>query len=148
MTQQEFETRTGISYAHGEFEDMVNPMYMAAGQMDKDKFCNEFKHHKDYLLNSRIVAELVAEVEMLRATLQNYEHEIKAIEASRDGVIDELAHFIADMAHLAFNGISNGAELRKKAIEFIGKREYLKHFITRGYELEQFDRDALVEILK
>lgn len=148
MTQQEFETRTGISYAHGEFEDMVNPIYMAAGQMNKDAFCAEFKKHSAYLLNSRIVSELVAEVETLRAKLQNYEHEIKAIETSRNALIDELAHFIADMAHLAFNGISNGSELRKKAIEVLGKREYLKHFITRGYELEQFDRDALIEILK
>lgn len=140
MTQKEFETRFGQEVPTGSF-DFANRVYMAACNIDKDKFCEEWKDQ--HLRNSDTVTALTMEVEKLNGNL-------KANQNYLDGALKlnyELAHFIADMAHLAFNGISNGAELRKKAIEVLGKREYLKHFITRGYELEQFDRDALVEIL-
>ena len=141
MTQKEFETRFGQEVPAESF-DYANRVYMAAGDIDKDKFCEEWKDQ--HLRNSDIVTALTMEVEKLNGNLKEKQNYL-------EGAInlqDELAHFIADMAHLSFSGISNGAELRKKAIAVLGKREYLKHFITRGYELEQFDRDAIVEILK
>lgn len=148
MTQQEFETRTGIVYAHGEFDDMVNPIYMAAGQMDKDKFCNEFKHHKDYLLNSRIVSELVAEVETLRSTLQNCEHEMNAIEASRTGVIDDFAYTLIEIA-AGTKDLETSAKAREKAIKLIGIKEYIRRRIELCCELDKKDLIALRdEILK
>jgi len=148
MTQQEFETRTGINYAHGEFEDMVNPIYMAAGQMNKDAFCAEFKQHKDYLLKSRIVGEVVAEVEMLRAKLQNYEHEIKAIEASREGVIDDFAYTLIEIA-AGTKDLETRAKAREKAIKLIGIKEYIRRRIELCCELDKEDLIVLRdEILK
>lgn len=141
MTQKEFETRFGQEVPTESF-DYANRVYMAAGDIDKDKFCKEWKDQ--HLRNSDTVTALTMEVEKLNGIL-------KANQNHLDGALKlnyELTHFIADMAHLAFSGISNGAELRKKAIAVLGQRGYLKHFIERGYELEQFDRDALVEILK
>ena len=141
MTQKEFETRFGQEVTPESF-DYANRVYMAAGNLDKDDFCKEWKNQ--HIRNSDTVTALTMEVETLQ-------RQAKANHDALEGALklqDELAYFIADMAHLAFNAIGNGAELRKKAIEVLGKREYLKHVITRGYELEQFDRDALVEILK
>lgn len=141
MTQQEFETRFGQEVTPESF-DYANRVYMAAGNLDKDQFCKEWKNQ--HIRNSDTVTALTMEVEALQ-------RQAKANHDALEGALklqDELAYFIADMAHLAFNAIGNGAELRKKAIQVLGKREYLKHVITRGYELEQFDRDALVEILK
>ena len=148
MTQQEFETRTGISYAHGEFDDMVNPMYMAAGQMDKDAFCAEFKKHSDFLLNSRIVSELVAEVETLRSTLQNCEHEMNAIEASRTGVIDDFAYTLIEIA-ASTKDLETRTKARTKAIKLIGIKEYIRRRIELCCELDKEDLIALRdEILK
>ena len=48
MTQQEFEQRTGIT-SHVVFEE-ANKMYMAAGDMDKDAFCDDYKAHGDSIL--------------------------------------------------------------------------------------------------
>ena len=148
MTQQEFETRTGISYAHGEFDDMVNPMYMAAGQMDKDAFCAEFKKHSAFLLNSRIVSELVAEVETLRCTLQNCEHEMNAIEASRTGVIDNFAYTLIEIA-AGTKDLETRTKARTKAIKLIGIKEYIRRRIELCCELDKEDLIALRdEILK
>ena len=148
MTQQEFETRTGISYAHGEFDDMVNPIYMAAGQMDKDAFCAEFKKHSAYLLNSRIVCELVAEVETLRTTLQNCEHEMNAIETSRTAVIDDFAYTLIEIA-ASTKDLETRTKARTKAIKLIGIKEYIRRRIELCCELDKEDLIALRdEILK
>lgn len=139
MTQKEFETRTNI--LGNEAFDYANRVYMAAGQMDKDDFCTEWK--KQTIRESNIVNALTMEVETLQ-------RQAKANHDALEGTLklqDELAYFIADMAHLAFNAIGNGNELRKKAVEVLGKREYLKHVITKGYELEQYDIEDLVNIL-
>lgn len=141
MTQKEFETRFGQEVPTESF-DYANRVYMAAGDIDKDKFCEEWKNQ--HLRNSDTITALTMEVEKLKDNMKEKQNYL-------EGVIklqDDLAHFIADMAHLAFSGISNGAELRKKAIAVLGQRGYLKYFIERGYELEQLDRYALVEILK
>lgn len=148
MTQQEFETRTGINYAHGEFDDMVNPMYMAAGQMDKDAFCADFKKHCASLMNSRIVSELVSEVETLRCTLQKCEHEMNAIEASRTGVIDDFAYTLIEIA-AGTKDLETSAKAREKAIKLIGIKEYIRRRIELCCELDKKDLIALRdEILK
>lgn len=140
MTQKEFETRFGQEVTPECF-DFANRVYMAAGQMDKDSFVKEWK--KSDIRNSDTVATLAYEVE----ALQNQISDLKEALAGALLGQDNLAYFIADMAHLAFNGISNGSELRKKAVEILGKRAYLKHVISKGYELEQYDREDLVNIL-
>lgn len=148
MTQQEFETPTGIVYAHGEFDDFVNPLYMAAGQLDKDKFCIEFKHHKDYLLNSKIVTALVTEVETLRSTQQKYEHEMNAIERSRTGLIDDFAYTLIEIA-AGTKDLETRAKARSKAIKLIGIKEYIRRRIELCCELDKEDLIVLRdEILK
>lgn len=140
MTKQEFESRTGKEVTTNCF-DYANRVYMAAGQMDKDAFCKEYFSKKAF--ESDIVCNLTVEVETLQ-------RQLKAHHDALEGALrmqDELAHFIADMAHLAFNAIGNGKELRKKAVEVLGKQDYLKYVITRGYELEQYDREDLINIL-
>lgn len=140
MTQKEFETRTDKEVTTNCF-DYANRVYMAAGEMDKDSFCKEYFNKK--VFESDIVCNLTVEVETLQ-------RQLKANRDALEGALklqDELAYFIADMAHLAFNAIGNGKELRKKAVEVLGKREYLKHIITKGYELEQYDIEDLVNIL-
>ena len=42
MTKQEFEARTGMK-TNSEDYARIEKMYMAAGNMDKDLFCAEYK---------------------------------------------------------------------------------------------------------
>lgn len=44
MTQQEFEDRTSKTVTSEEYA-RIEAMYMAAGNMDKDQFCTEYKKH-------------------------------------------------------------------------------------------------------
>ena len=63
MTQKEFETRFGQEVTTESF-DYANRVYMAAGDIDKDKFCEEWKNQ--HLRNSDIVTALTMEVEKLK----------------------------------------------------------------------------------
>ena len=144
MTQQEFETRTGIAYQNGEFDDFVNPLYMACGQLDKDKFCSEYKHHANYLINSRIITELVAEVETLRTVKQNYERELKAGDDSRAAFMSDTAYTLIEI-----EAESGSEKAREKAIKLIGFKEYLRRKIELGISLNADDLAHLKdEILK
>lgn len=132
MLQKEFETRLGKTVSTDFYQNVVEPAYMASTFQDKDVFVNAWNtpEHEDIIRILAKVAENNREVYAATLRLQ-----------------DELSYFIADMAHLAFNGVSIGQELRKKAVEILGKREYLKHVISKGYDLEQYDREDLLNIL-
>jgi len=132
MTQQEFENRYGKKVDREYYERVIEPAYMASSYADKDVFVSAWDtpDHEDIIRNLTKVAEVNREALSGALKMQ-----------------DELARFIADMAHLAFNAIGNGKELRKKSVEVLGCTEYLKYVISKGYELEQYDRDDLLRIL-
>ena len=46
MTQKEFEERIGRKVTGDEFE-LANDLYMMSGELDKDRFCADYKKHKD-----------------------------------------------------------------------------------------------------
>ena len=139
MTQQEFETRFGQEVTTGSF-DYANRVYMAAGNLDKDGFCKEWKNQ--HIRNSDTVAALTMKVETLRSTLQNYEKEIKAIEASREGVIDDFAYTLIETA-AGTKDLETRAKARAKAIKLIGIKEYIRRRIELCCELDKEDLIAL-----
>ena len=49
MLQNEFFERTGIQLSTREYRK-VDAMYIAAGDIDKDTFCEDWKKHKDSVL--------------------------------------------------------------------------------------------------
>ena len=65
MTQQEFEDRTGKTVTSEEYA-RIEAMYMAAGNMDKDQFCTEYKKHG----SSAIVAEYYRRITVLNGMLE------------------------------------------------------------------------------
>lgn len=132
MQQKEFEARLGKSVSTDFYQNVIEPAYMASSYADKDVFVSAWKtpDHEDIIRNLSKVAE--ANREALSGALK---------------LQDELAYFIADMAHLAFSGVGNGKELRRKAVEVLGKHAYLKHILTKGYDLEQYDREDILNIL-
>jgi hypothetical protein len=134
MTQQEFEQRIGTEVATSTF-DFANRVYMAAGEMDKDSFCADWKQTD--LTTSKIVSYLTQAIEDLKGALHG------ALQLQ-----DDLSYFIADMAHLAFSGCKIGQDLRRKAVEVLGRKAYLKYILASGYGLEQYDREDLINILE
>ena len=126
MTQQEFEERTGREVTCDEF-DRANAIYMAAGDMDKDRFCADYKRHKD--------SEII---EVLFETADGLSDKLHVLRKERECLVD----FLIDQAERYCAG-----ELRDKAIDMIGAKEYLRKKIERGYNLWEADRELLIRLL-
>lgn len=139
MTQQEFETRTGLQVSSKEF-DYINRVYMASN-FQKDKFCAEMKSNP-MLRTSDLVCDLTMEIEASRS---NYNDLQKLYDGAQKGAQifnSQMADFLIEQADQ-----TGALALREKAIKLIGIREFLRRKIEAGYELWSDDRKALSEIL-
>jgi hypothetical protein len=74
MLKKEFENRFGQEVSDGDFE-IINRMYMAAGEMDKDEFCKNFK--MDFLSNPLIAALTVSGEHWIKAQMNTAEKLVK-----------------------------------------------------------------------
>ena len=90
MLQKEFEERINRSVKHEEFIE-ANAMYMAAGDIDKDTFCREWKQIGD----SPLVKGLFETAYNLNQALQEHKlllqeaDEIRSDVADRTGDVEE-----------------------------------------------------------
>lgn len=127
MTQKEFEARYGKKVEREYYERVIEPAYMATSYADKDVFVNAWKtpDHEDIIRNLTKVAECNREALSNALKLQ-----------------DELAYLIADEAEASSN-----SRLREKAIEILGKKEYLIYKLEKGYNLWEADRALLISII-
>lgn len=117
MTQKEFEERTGIK-SNVVFEE-ANRMYMKAGDMDKDAFCDDYKEHGDSIL------------------LAYFYHHSNMLEKQKndlDALKNEIACFLLKKAD-----DWDDNDLRDKAVELIGEKEVIMRKIE--LELELWDAD-------
>jgi hypothetical protein len=127
MTQQEFTDRTGLTPIPETF-DNIHRIYMAAGDMDKDLFCKEWGPS---MHDNAIVCALTSRVECLEDRVR-----LDSIE------MNNMVDFLIDQAEKW-----SASDLREKAIRIIGKQEYLRRKIERGYGLWKKDQDDIIEIL-
>ena len=127
MTQKEFEERIGREVTGDEFE-RANDIYMMSGELDKDRFCADYKKHKD----SEIIAALFE-------TADKQKDRLHVLTKEREGLVN----FLTDMAEL-----TGEAEIQKMAARMIGWRGYLRLKIHKGYELWTDELKMLDEILK
>lgn len=127
MTQKEFEERIGRDVTGDEFEK-ANDLYMMSGELDKDRFCADYKKHKD----SEIIAALFE-------TADKQKDRLHVLTKEREGLVS----FLADMAEL-----TGEAEIQRRAAAMAGWRGYLRMKIHKGYELWTDELKMLDERLK
>ena len=143
MTQQEFETRTGLTLTSNEF-DYVNRIYMAAGSLYKDSFCKEIKEDKKATLRtSDIVCTLVMENENQAETIRLQGKQLQREQENFKAYSDHMADFLILQAEKW-----SATDLREKAIKIVGIKEYIYRRIEMKLGLWEADRLALLEILK
>lgn len=140
MTQQEFETRFGQEVTTESF-DYANRVYMAAGNLDKDQFCKEWKNQ--HIRNSDTVTALTIEVESCQATIKNLKRQIEKSDLCLEEFRDQMVDFLILQAEKW-----SASDLREKAIRIIGETEYIRRRLEMNLGLWEDDRKALVEILK
>lgn len=139
MTQQEFEQRIGTEVAPSTF-DFANRVYMAAGEMDKDSFCADWRQTD--LTTSNIASALTLEVEQLQGALASANKAYENAERGMRDFADQMADFLILQAEQW-----SATDLREKAIKMIGFREYIRRRLEMGFDLWEADRAELIKIL-
>lgn len=134
MTRKEFEDRTGLQVTAPEYST-VNDIYMAAGEMDKDTFCKEWKQHGE----SKLLAELWKTVKREHDLGMEKREECDKLYRERWDLVD----FLLERAQ-KFGDI----ELLKKAIDMVGHADVIRRKLTLEMPLWEIDREYINNNLK
>ena len=87
MTQKEFEIRTGLTVSADEYAG-IEAVYMAAGELNKDVFCAEWKK----IGGSRLVMELFGKVMRQRGEIER----LKGDEQESRKLLGEAAEYLIE----------------------------------------------------
>lgn len=133
MNKQEFIDRTGLTPTDEEYVT-IEDIYMAAKDMDKDAFCREYKKHGHSMLIESLYVEIGVQKAQARTARQTIENLNKENSDMMDFLIEQAEKWSA-------------TDLRDKAIEILGVKEYLLRKLEKGFNLWKSDRQLLIEIL-
>lgn len=136
MTKQEFEARTGLK-VNSEDYARIEKMYMAAGNMDKDMFCAEYKK----VGTSVLVAELFRQVLVLKGQLEERNNELDdAIQRRAD-----VAEFLVGKS--AVHRDDDGEDFYRVALRIAGRNSCVRTKLEYGYPLNGEDIAFLKSLL-
>ena len=134
MTRQEFEERTNLQVKEEDF-DAIHEVYMTTDH-DKDEFCDVMKQTMRNLGGFEYIRDLgLALAEQRRKSREQQDRLLAKV--------NELIDFIFDQSYDA-----DETELKKKAKELLGEREYLARCLENEVELCSEDIDAIKSILR
>ena len=136
MTKQEFEARTGLK-TNSEDYARIEKMYMAAGNMDKDLFCAEYKK----VGTSVLVAELFRQVLVLKGQLEERNNELDDAAQRRADV----AEFLVGKA--AVHEDDDGEDFYRVALRIAGRNACVRTKLEYGYPLNGEDISFLKSLL-
>lgn len=125
MTIQEFIERTGLNVTNEEYQT-IEAVYMAAGEMDKDEFCKEYKKFG----GSRLVSELFRSTSVLTGMYEERCNEIEDLHSQKR----EMAEFLIGKAHAY-----NDPDFHKEAVKMIGQKDVVKVTLVMGLPLWEED---------
>lgn len=136
MTKQEFEARTGLKVSSEDYA-RIEKMYMAAGNMDKDMFCTEYKK----VGTSVLVAELFRQVLVLKGQLEERNNELDDATQRRADV----AEFLVGKA--AVHKDDDGEDFYRVALRIAGRNACVRTKLEYGYPLNGEDISFLKSLL-
>ena len=134
MTRKEFEDRTGLSVTMADYS-FIEEVYMAAGNLDKDAFCKDWKQHGESLLVRELWYRVRDLVNMVKAQSD--------VNTSQAQETNELLDFMLERAQ-KFGDV----ELLKKAIEFRGNAYVICRKLELGLPLWELDKDYIKKNIK
>lgn len=126
MTKEEFIERTGIIPTDEQYKQ-IEDMYINAGNMDKDEFCEDYKNHGDSKLLAFFYKNACDNKDLMGYMFDR-----------RDEMIDLL---------LAKSVEYNDAEMMNKAIEVVGHAAVIKRKVTLNLNLWPTDKKYIKENL-
>lgn len=119
MLKKEFTDRTGIDVTIEQFEP-INKIYMAT-DLDKDEFCRLYKSEPELLLLYGNACD----------SASYFKNKVKELGCFMAGVYAEY-------------GIE---DLKDKAIDILGPKEYIKYKLSKGFTLTQEDKEIITALL-
>ena len=158
MLQSEFEERVGFTVTSDCYYKCIEPEY-SASKLEKDEWCKQWKKdhgiQRAYSWMARKIDELnksnqemvnvfayneakVQEIDDLKISLEKVSDNL----ASRNKQLSELLCFMIEQS----NAYSS-TELRAKAIELMGAKEYLRYKLANNLSLWEADRNLLIDII-
>lgn len=126
MQKIEFTQRAGIELTDEQYQK-VEIMYLNAGNMDKDEFCEDYKKHSD----SVILNTYFDQSEKLRNELDAY----------REKQIN-MAYFLIKKSM-----VGGDKDMVQMAISLIGEQKYIQHKLERGYNLFESDKELIISLI-
>ena len=158
MLQQEFEERVGFTVTSDCYHKCIEPEYDAS-KLEKDEWCKQWKKdhgiQRAYSWMAKRVEELEKRTKEMGNVLADNEakvQEIDDLKTSLESVSDSLASRNKQLSELLCFMIEqsnaySSTELRAKAIELMGAKEYLRYKLSNNLSLWEADRNMLIDII-
>lgn len=158
MLQQEFEERVNFTVTEECYHEFIEPEY-GASKLDKDEWCKQWKKdhgiQRAYSWMAKMVESLkksnshmsavIAASNDKEVEIAELKKEVKTISESltaRNKQISDLCIFIIEQS----NAYSS-TELRDKAIELMGAKDYLRYKLANDMRLWEADRNLMIDII-
>ena len=158
MLQSEFEERVGFTVTSDCYHKCIEPEYNAS-KLGKDEWCKQWKKDHGIQRAYSWMAKRVEELEKFTEEMGNVfadneakVQEIDDLKTSLESVSDSLASRNTQLSELLCFMIEqsnaySSTELRAKAIELMGAKEYLRYKLANNLSLWEADRNMLIDII-
>ena len=158
MLQQEFEKIVGFTVTSDCYHECIEPEYNAS-KLGKDEWCKQWKKDHGIQRAYSWMAKRVEELEKFTEEMGNVfadneakVQEIDDLKTSLESVSDSLASRNKQLSELLCFMIEqsnaySSTELRAKAIELMGAKEYLRYKLANNLSLWEADRNLLIDII-
>lgn len=158
MLQSEFEERVGFTVTSDCYHQFIEPEYNVS-KLEKDEWCKKWKKdqgiQRAYSWMAKKVEKLEKQCAILSETLDKNEvnaAEIKRLEdeaqanadtlAARNKQISDLCAFLIEQSQTL-----GTMELRNKAIQLMGAKDYLRYKLVHDMPLWEADRNLLIDFI-
>lgn len=140
MTKKEFEERTHRVVRPEDYY-LIENLYMAAGNMDKNRFCKEFKAMcaYDYANDEIELRQCLREIGKHVGSMEVENRTLKRAMKSRN---EELSEFLIGKAHAY-----NDTDFRNEAVKLIGQAAVVRRTIEMGLPLWEEDKKYICSVL-
>lgn len=137
MLQKEFEERVGVKVEPAEYKE-IEKIYMECGSMDKDQFCDCWKHKNFYPILEEVMIEKTKSDAAYDMAIKQYNEYDKYVEEQKL----KQAIFLLKKAEQY-----EDRELRRQAIDLIGERNVVVKKLELDMQIWEEDREYILNNL-
>ena len=158
MLQQEFEERVGFTVTSDYYHECIELEYNAS-KLEKDEWCKQWKKDHGIQRAYSWMAKRVEELEKRTKEMGNIlaDNKAKELEINRLRIELETVSNCLEARNKQLSDLNifmieqsnaySSTELRAKAIELMGAKEYLRYKLANNLSLWEADRNLLIDII-